>query len=359
MIMKTETQMVFALDRHRVDSWLVLLGMLMLSIQVTAQAQSFPDVRCHVEDYAVDAEADWQVHQPLHQVQVVVLRDPSGEQEARFDLIHGASLISLKYQGKELLFGHSAGADVSMYAIRQGRESELKGLSPYWSAFHPDQGGTSMRVPATTAGIACHGESTMRAFAMMIDGGVDNSFQRRPLIGVWKGRISDNFPPGYSTPYTIETDASWVSDTGGNPRYYLKLDQTVVNVRPESSGAMQWFLLGNAPWNFDHHATEPSTCTETGTCTSGNTSVIATGSYQDSARSSGFAMVVPTRSWHTQKLYLSEDTNPYGGVPVVRKRTFGVVLVHGLDGITGFHFTWYICAGSWRQAKGFAAVLTH
>ncbi len=96
-----------------------------------AGAQNFPNVRCHVEDYALDAEADWQAHQPLQSVQVVILRDPTGEQEARFDLMHGASLISLKYQGKELLFGHSAGADVSMYVIRHGSEAELKGLSTY------------------------------------------------------------------------------------------------------------------------------------------------------------------------------------------------------------------------------------
>lgn len=357
--MKTKRLAVFAgRKRCRPDCWIVLLGLCMFSIQATAQAQSFPNVRCHMEDYALDAEADWQVRQPLHQVQVVVLRDPSGEQEARFDLMHGASLISLKYQGKELLFGHSAGADVSMYAIRHGRESELKGLSPYWSAFHPDQGGTSMRVPATTAGVACHGESSMRAFAMMIDTGVDNSFQRAPLIGVWKGEVSNNFPPGYSTPYSIETDASWVPSTGQNPRYYLRLDQTVVNVRPDSSGPMQWFLLGAAPWNFDNQADDPSHCTEKKPCASANTPVIATGRYSDSARSNGVAVVAPTRTWDTQQIFLGGGITPYGGAPVVRKRIFGIVLVHSLRGISGFHFAWYICAGSWNQAKSFAAALT-
>lgn len=322
-----------------------------------AQAQKFPNVRCHVEDYAIDAEADWQVHQPLHSVQVVVLRDPAGEQEARFDLMHGASLISLKYQGKELLFGHSAGADVSMYVIRHGAEPELKGLSPYWSAFHPDQGGTSMRVPATVAGVGCHGESSMRAFAMMIDAGVDNSFQREPLIGVWKGRMSENFPPGYSTPYTIETDASWVRNPGGNPRYYLKLSQTVVNVRTAASGPMQWSLLGAAPWTFDQKAGFPESCQEKSPCASQNTTAIATGRYHDAARTEGIAMVIPTSDWHTQALYLGGSVNPYGGAPIVRKRSFGVILNHPLKGLTGFHFDWYFCAGSWDQAKRFGETL--
>src|SRR5690242_6664503 len=41
----------------------------------------------------------WQFPETLSKVQVVVLRDPSGEQEARFDLLHGATLISLRYRG--------------------------------------------------------------------------------------------------------------------------------------------------------------------------------------------------------------------------------------------------------------------
>jgi hypothetical protein len=133
----------------------------------------------------------------------VVLRDPAAEQEARFDLLHGASPISLRYSGKELLFSHTAGASVAMFATRRGKEEELKGLTPYWSAFNPDQGGSSMGVPATTGGVACQGQPSMRAISMMIDRGIDNSFQKHPLLGVWMGRISDNFPPGYSSPIPL------------------------------------------------------------------------------------------------------------------------------------------------------------
>ena len=35
----------------------------------------------------------WQFPETLSKVQVVVLRDPAGEQEARFDLLHGASSV--------------------------------------------------------------------------------------------------------------------------------------------------------------------------------------------------------------------------------------------------------------------------
>lgn len=315
-----------------------------------AYAQKIPNARCKVEDYQLS---------PGNKIQVVVLRDPSGEQEAEFDLTHGGSLVSLRYRGKELLYGHSAGAHVEMYKIRHGTEEELKGLSPYWSSFHPDQAGSSMGVPATVAGVACQGEESMQAFAMMVDAGVDSSFRRHPLMGVWKGRLSGHFPPGYSTPYTIETDASWVANPGKTPKYYLRLDQTVVNIRATASGTMQWLLLGTVPWNFDYRTGDPDTCTSKSPCQSSTTPAIAAGRYEDAAHTEGVAVVVPTGGWATNQLYLGGSINAYGGSPVVRKRSFGVVLMHGLAGTTGFHFQWYICAGSWNQAQAFATKLGH
>ena len=193
-------------------------------------AQELLDVTCKVENYERSPGIDEQ----SNEVQVVVLRDPDGEQEARFDLKHGASLVSLRYRGKELLSGHNAysvGANVSMYKMRHGTEQALKETTPLTSAFLPNQGQSSMDVPATVAGVACNGVERMNAFAMMVDFGGDASFERHPLMGVWKGRLTGHFPPGYSTPYTIETEASWVPNPGKTPGYYLRLEQTAVNIR--------------------------------------------------------------------------------------------------------------------------------
>src|SRR5512145_273005 len=96
-------------------------------------AQPMPDVRGTYEEYPVNMVKYWQAREPLKSVQVVVLRDPAGEQEARFSLHHGASLISLRYHGKELLFGHSAGANVEMFVYR--RDTAPEHYSRYWSAF--------------------------------------------------------------------------------------------------------------------------------------------------------------------------------------------------------------------------------
>jgi hypothetical protein len=336
-----------------------LLPALILALSAgSAAAQQIPDVRCQIEDYPLGAPLSWQSTESLANLQVVILRDPAGEQEARFDLTHGATLISLRYRGKELLFGHSAGASVGMYVFRRGTETELKGLSPFWSAYHPDQGGTSMGVPATTAGVGCRGQRSMRAVAMMIDGSVDSSFQCEALLGAWKGRVSDNFPPGYSVPYSIETDASWVANPGKTPSYYLRLDQTVVRLRPGSSGPMDWFLSGASPWAFEHTASYPEQCTEKTPCSGTQTPAIALGRYEDNARTVGFATVVPTAAWQTSQAYTLENSEfevlAYDAVWVAPRHTFATVLRRAMEGVGGFRFGWYICAGSWDTARAFA-----
>ncbi len=326
-----------------------------------ARAQVIPDVHCVVEDYPVRAVVAWQFPETLSKVQVAVLRDPSGEQEARFDLLHGATLISLRYRGKELLFGHTAGASVAMFATRRGDEAELKGMSPYWSAFNPDQAGSSMGVPATTAGVACQGQSSMRAIAMMVDRGVNNSFQKEPLLGLWMGQISQNFPPGYSSSYAIETNASWVEHPGGGPRYYLKLDQTVVHIRPDSDGTFEWFLTGASPWEFDYKASYPENCAEKTPCSSASAPALAIGRYEDRQRNIGVATVVPTGAWNTDRAFLNENAEYvvllYGAVWAAPRHTYATVLSRALPGVRSFHFSWYVCAGPWDRTQDFARAI--
>ena len=323
-----------------------------------ASAQQIPDVRCQVEDYPVDTVTYWQSAKVLKSVQAVVLKDPAGEQEARFDLMHGGTLISLRYHGKELMFGKTAGANVTMYIVRHGREADLKGVSPYWSAFHPDQGGSSMGVPSSVAGVACNGDQSLRALAMMVDVSNDSSFVREPLLGVWAGHISNEFPPGYSTALAIETDASWVNNPGGSPSYYLQLEQVVVNVRPSPPQPIEWSLEGAAPWDSEYPASFPEKCTEKAPCASADAPVIATGRYRDPGHSVCFATVVPTSEWKTSRAFVRENAEwvvlSYGAVWAAPRRVFATVLAHDLEGLKGFHFSWTVCAGSWEQAQSFA-----
>lgn len=323
-----------------------------------AAAQKIPNVRCVLEDYNVDSVIYWQAPFKVGKIQVAVLRDPAGEQEARFDIMRGGTLISLRLNGKELLYGQSAGAGINLYMPRRGAENELRRLSPYWSSFSPTQGHTSMEIPATVAGVACNGQQSFRAFAMMVDRAQNSSFQKEPLLGVWKGKLSDSFPPGYTVPYSVETNATWVENPGGAPKYYLKLEQSVVNVRPEPTPEFEWFLEGAAPWDFLHKASYPENCNEKTPCTSSTAPSLATGRYDDQARTSGFAIVAPTKNWNTRRAFIRENSEfvvlMYGAVWAAERRSFAAVMEKQLPGVAANRFAWYICAGPWEQARAFA-----
>lgn len=324
-------------------------------------SQQMPDVRGTYEEYPVNIVNYWQSRWSIKSVQVVVLRDPAGEQEARFDLTRGATLISLRYRGEELLFGHSAGANVGMFVFRNDTTSRIIDYhSAFGSAFHPSQGGNSMGVPSMTAGVACDGEKSMRAFSMMVDAGINNAFVKDPVLAVWKGKLSETFPPGYSTPYTIQTDATWIpnTDPNGGPKYYLCLHQVVVNIRPADSGPMDWYLEGAAPWNSIYSSVyAPENCSEKTPCTSETAPLLMTGRYKDSERTHGFSIVVPTTDWAAKKAFVMENAEYvkllYGAVWAAPRHTFAVVLSHPLSGLSAFSFDWYICAGSWKQACNF------
>jgi hypothetical protein len=314
---------------------------------VSAQAQDV-GIGCRLEDYSVRPLVYGRVGDPNQKVQVVALRDPAGEQEARFDLYHGAALISLRYLGKELLYAQEPGASVSLSVPHQVTEEETKVKYPTFassSSYQASQAGISMWQPATTGGISCHGQDSIRAFTMMIESGDDSSFQADPLVGVWKGHVSDTLTPAYSTPFTIETNASWIENPGHSPRYYLHLDQTVVNVRPWDPGAIEWSMGVSAPWSSQVRAVS-SECDEKKPCTSAATPVAVAGRYADAGQRSGFATVVPTTGWKTSRLIFTQSEHGWA-----------TVLTHPLVGVGAFHFDWYICAGDWSRAKEFAGHL--
>jgi hypothetical protein len=344
------------LQRTGLTKCLAVLIVCLLSRALSAQ--TIPDVSCAVEDLPVKAAVAWQFPQLEGKVQVVVLRDPAGEQEARFDLKHGASLISLRYHGHEMLFGQTAGASVSMFSSRKSADPELKQTSQYWSAYGPSQGGSSMGVPAITTGVACEGSKSMRAFAMMQDRGSDNSFQPKPLLGVVAGKISDNSPAGYATPYSIETDASWVVNEGGDPKHYLKLTQNVVNTSDEASGPLEWYLDIAAPWNFSHQKAFPEACTSEAPCSGSSTGALAAGRFSDVQLTNGVSLVAPTREWETSRAYIRPNSEYvvllYNAVWAAPRRTFAAVLEHPVGGVGSHHFSWYVCVGPWRQTQRFA-----
>jgi hypothetical protein len=335
-----------------------MMLLLVLAGSTSAFAQKIPQVACRVEDYAVKSVMAWQFPNTFSNVQVVVLRDPSGEQEARFDLTHGASLISLRYRGKEVLFGESTGVTLSLFALRPGTEEDLKGMSQFYSSFSPDQGDSSMGVTATTTGVACDGESTFRAFTMLEDRAVDSSFQPEPLLGVIGGKISNNFPPGYATAYSLETNASWTANPGAGPKYFLKLDSSVINTRGSETGPLDWYMTATGPWDYEHATSYPEKCTEKSPCNSAESNATAAGRYSDAQLENGVAVVVPNAGWQSPRVFTRENTEYvvmlWNGGWAAPRRTFSVVMQRPLAGVQRHRFTWFICAGSWQSARHFA-----
>jgi len=340
-----------------------IMGMFVLfACGISAFAQKIPQVACHVEDYPVKSVTSWQFFSIFTKVQAVVLRDPAGEQEARFDLTHGASLISLRYHGKEMLYGETTGANLSLYSRRMGTEAELKGMSEIYSAFSPDQGDSSQGVTATTTGVACESEFTFRAFTMLEDHEVNSSFQTQPLLGVTAGKISTTFPPGYATAYSLETNASWASNPGAGPKYFLKLDSSVVNTRGGQSGPLDWYMTATVPVEDEHPASYPENCTDKTPCTSADANATAYGRYSDDRLENGVAVVVPNAGWESNRVFVRKNAEflsmlwlggdaAHNAEPF---KTFAVVMQRPLNGILRHRFTWYICPGSWQSAKAFA-----
>lgn len=336
--------------------------LLLLACSVSAFAQSIPQVACHVEDYPVKMVKAWQWYSTFSSVQVVVLRDPAGEQEARFDLTHGASLISLRYRGKEMLYGEKTGATLSLYARRMGTEADLKGLSEIYSAFSPDQGDSSQAVTATTTGVACESEFTFRAFTMLEDHEMNSSFQAHPLVGVTAGKINNNFPPGFVTAYSLETNASWAPNPGAGPKYFLKLESSVVNTRGGNSGPIDWYMTATVPVTDEHLVSYPENCTEKTLCTTAQSNATAAGRYSDDGLENGVSVVVPNAGWQSDRVFVRKNADfidmLWGGGDDAKgaepSKTFAVVMQHPLNGIQSHRFSWYICVGSWKNAKNFA-----
>src|SRR3974377_487158 len=65
------------------------LALIALAASPPSVAQRIPGAACTVEDYGLQSVVAWQFPKIEGKVQVVVLRDPGGEQEARFHLRDG------------------------------------------------------------------------------------------------------------------------------------------------------------------------------------------------------------------------------------------------------------------------------
>jgi hypothetical protein len=124
---------------------------------------------------------------------------------------------------------------------------------------------------------------------MMLDFNHNNGFCEKPLIAVWGGRMNDMAPLSYFSPYTLETQARWVPNPAGEPKFYLRLEERFTHLADEVIGPFAYDFAAFMPWEFGVRAVSPENCP----CPASPTSYVAGGRYRDDTRNTGLAVAMP------------------------------------------------------------------
>lgn len=314
---------------------LLCAGSLCLAPGVHSQQSATPvdkeavRVGCQVTDYTMEpGQAD----------QAVILKDLSGEQTVLFDITEGGAMVSLKYQGIEHIWGYNGGGLLQMAFHHSTKVGKLAG------DYNPTQAGDGTAMSPVT-GIACHGTESVDLMTMMLDFNHNNGFYDKPLIAVWGGRINDNIPLSYFSPYTLETRAHWVTNPAREPKYYLRLDERFTHIAEEKVGSFSYDFADYERWEFDVRAISPENCP----CDPSATKYVAGGWYKEENRAVGLAIAMPSSNFPHSKV-----SGGFNSDYVWRNRNFHLGSEESLDGIASKAFVWYVMAGPWQNALEFA-----
>jgi hypothetical protein len=286
-------------------------------------------VACQTTDYTME---------PGQVDQAVVIKDPAREQTVLFDISEGGAIVSLKYQGIEHIWGYNGGGLLQMAFHHSVKAGSLTG------DYNPTQAGDGTAM-SPVVGVACQGMDSIDLITMMLDFNHNNAFYDKPLIAVWKGRINDDTPLSYFSPYTIETRARWVPNPRGVPKYYLQLDERFTHIADEKVGPFGYDFADYEPWEFDVRAISPENCP----CDASATKYIAGGWYKGESRAVGLAVAMPSSNFPHGKVNGSFNSD-YAW----RNRNFHLGSEESLDGIASKAFVWYVMVGPWQHALEFA-----
>jgi len=276
--------------------------------------------------------------QPGQVDQTVIIKDPAGEQTVLFDITEGGAIVSLKYHGVEHIWSYNGGGLLQM-AFHHGIK-----VGNFTGDYNPTQAGDGSAMSLVT-GVACHGTESIDLMTVMLDFNHNNGFYDKPLLAVWNGRVNDLTPLSYSSPYTLETRAQWVSNPAGEPKYYLRLDERFTHVADEKVGPFGYDFADYEPWDFDVRAVSPENCP----CEPSATKYVAGGWYKGESREVGLAVAMPSSNFPHSKV-----GGGFNSDYMWRNRNFHLESEESLDGIASKAFVWYAMVGSWRNALEFA-----
>jgi hypothetical protein len=279
--------------------------------------------------------------QPGQVDHAVVIKDPAGEQTVLFDTTSGGAIVSFRYKGEEHTWGWNGGGLLQMAF----HNSMNRG--PWAGDYNPTQAGDGSAF-SPVVGVACKGTESITLLTMMLDFNHNNGFYEKPLIAVWGGRVNDMFPLSYSSPYMLETRASWVPNPAGAPKYYLKLEEYFTHIADEKIGPFGYDFANYMPWEFDVRAVSPENCP----CPSSSTNYMAGGWYKDQARTTGLAVAMPSSNFPNNQVH-----GGFNSDYMWRNRNFHLGSREALDGIAQKKLVWYVMTGSWENALKFARTL--
>ena len=179
----------------------------------------------------------------------------------------------------------------------------------------------------------------------MLDFNHNNGFYPHPLLAVWGGRVDEHNPASYFSPYILETCAHWIENPGGEPKYYLQLDERITHLTEEKMGPFGFDFADYQNWEFSVHAISPENCP----CPSSQVNYMAGGLYTDKTRQVGLAIAMPSSNFPNSKI-----GGGFNSDFMWRNNSFHLGSSESLDGVTSKSFVWYVMVGSWDKALQFS-----
>jgi hypothetical protein len=274
--------------------------------------------------------------QPSHAA--IALTDPVGEQTAVFDLVWGGMLASLRYNGTEhLMGGHTI-------AMVQPNLYSYFGPNQYAPFGAGDYALRGSNVP----GVYCTTPDKVFILTGMTDFAAGAS-GNTPLNAVQDGSV---VPAKYAVPYTLTTVARFVPNPLGQPQYFLKLENQLLNNHPSESLAFGFLLRGSMQYDHGYTAVGPSNCQDAN-CSSASTPYLVAGGYTDAGLTNGVAFFVsPQVAWNTPG---GQAFATFGVSSNPQFRSANLVSpVWGVAPLTARVWSWYVLAGPWTKAVAFA-----
>jgi len=276
--------------------------------------------------------------QPGEVDQAVVFKDPANEQTVLFDLLEGGAIVSYKYHNIEHTWGYNGGGLLQM-AFHNGRND-----GPWEGDYNPTQAGDGTAVSPVTS-VSGNGKDSLTLVTMMLDFNHNNGFYPHPLLSVWGGMVDNHTPASYFSPYILETFAHWILNPGGEPKYYLQLDERIIHLTEEKMGPIAFDFADYQNWEFNVRAISPENCP----CSTSSTNYMSGGWYRDKARKEGLAIAMPSNNFPNNKV-----SGGFNSDYMWRNHSFHLTSIEPLDGVTSKKFVWYVMVGSWDKALQFS-----